>query len=339
MNPDEQSRELKHWLLNPFIYVAGEKALGIGVAAVLTAGLIGYFSRTHFDGVLDVHTGSPAPLWLFLSEGVVDWLCLSVVLWVLGMIVSKTSFRALDLFGTQALARWPTLLISVIALIPSYTRFLEQLTRQLLNPGAGADLHPTDAVFGSVILLLMVLLIVWMVLLAYKSYAISCNLAGGKAIVSFIGGLILAEIASKVAIVLLAGSLMSGAMGYGRPAATPEKESKVSAGVEAATEWLERVDRKEYGESWEHSASFFREHISRDDWITTIASARQPFGKLLAREVGTTRYTTDLPGAPKGEYVIIQFNSSFEEKKGCVETVTPMLDVDGMWRVSGYYIR
>lgn len=50
-------------------------------------------------------------------------------------------------------------------------------------------------------------------------------------------------------------------------------------------------------------------------------------------------YTKKLPGAPDGEYVVIQYESSFEHKQSAVETVTPMLDKDGKWRVSGYYIK
>jgi len=37
--------------------------------------------------------------------------------------------------------------------------------------------------------------------------------------------------------------------------------------------------------------------------------------------------------------VVIQFQTSYENKKSAVETVTPMVDPDGEWRVSGYYIR
>ncbi len=48
---------------------------------------------------------------------------------------------------------------------------------------------------------------------------------------------------------------------------------------------------------------------------------------------------TSLPGAPDGEYVVIQIQTSFENKKSAVETITPMLDKDGRWRVSGYQIR
>jgi hypothetical protein len=43
--------------------------------------------------------------------------------------------------------------------------------------------------------------------------------------------------------------------------------------------------------------------------------------------------------APDGEYVVIQFEASFENKKSAIETVTPMLDKDGNWRVSGYYVK
>ena len=46
-----------------------------------------------------------------------------------------------------------------------------------------------------------------------------------------------------------------------------------------------------------------------------------------------------LPGAPDGEYVVIQYESSFEHKQSAIETVTPMLDTDGKWRVSGYFIK
>jgi hypothetical protein len=37
--------------------------------------------------------------------------------------------------------------------------------------------------------------------------------------------------------------------------------------------------------------------------------------------------------------VIVQFDTSFANKKEAVETITPMLDPDGQWKVSGYYIK
>jgi hypothetical protein len=46
----------------------------------------------------------------------------------------------------------------------------------------------------------MILLSVWTVFYMYKSYSVSCNLRGAKAILSFIGALIVAEILSKAAL-------------------------------------------------------------------------------------------------------------------------------------------
>ncbi|KPJ71393.1 hypothetical protein AMJ52_08655, partial [candidate division TA06 bacterium DG_78] len=62
-------------------------------------------------------------------------------------------------------------------------------------------------------------------------------------------------------------------------------------------------------------------------------------GKLVSRTVKSAKYTTSLPGAPDGEYVVIQYEASFENKQSAIETVTPMKDTDGAWRVSGYYIK
>ena len=45
-----------------------------------------------------------------------------------------------------------------------------------------------------------------------------------------------------------------------------------------------------------------------------------------------------VPGMPDGEYLIIQFDSDFENKKGVVETVTTMKE-DGVWKPMGYFIR
>jgi hypothetical protein len=70
-----------------------------------------------------------------------------------------------------------------------------------------------------------------------------------------------------------------------------------------------------------------------------LQAVRKPLGKPISRQVKTKTYKTSLPGAPDGEYVVIQFETSFENKKSAIETVTPMMDKDGTWRVSGYFIK
>ena len=183
-------------LFNPFVYIAGAKALGLGLAAILLAGFVGSWSNTHFDGVLDVHTGTRAPLWFFLVEGFINWLSLSIVLWLGGKLISQTAFRGIDLFGTQALARWPTLFISLMTLAKPYQRFGHELLEQMKR--GKFDLNSMDAIIFFAIALGIIPFICWMVALMYKSFSVSCNVKGGKAIGTFIAGLFIAEILSKL---------------------------------------------------------------------------------------------------------------------------------------------
>lgn len=121
-----------------------------------------------------------------------------------------------------------------------------------------------------------------------------------------------------------------------KPQSNPEAEQ---AAIKAANAWLKIVDSGDYAESWQESAKFFRNALAKDRWEQSCQAFREPLGKLVSRQVKLTHYTTTAPGAPDGQYVIIQYNSSFENKKSAVETVTPMMDSDGQWRVSGYYIK
>jgi hypothetical protein len=56
------------------------------------------------------------------------------------------------------------------------------------------------------------------------------------------------------------------------------------------------------------------------------------------RTVRSTTFTHSLPGAPDGDYVIIEYDTRFEKKTQSIETVTPMRDTDGTWKVAGYFI-
>jgi hypothetical protein len=66
---------------------------------------------------------------------------------------------------------------------------------------------------------------------------------------------------------------------------------------------------------------------------------RQPLGALVSRQVKSAQPMTELPGAPDGHYVVMEFESSFANKKAAIETVTFMLEKDGQWRSSGYFIK
>jgi len=103
--------------------------------------------------------------------------------------------------------------------------------------------------------------------------------------------------------------------------------------------WLALVDSGKYADSWQEASQIFKAAVTREQWQGALRGSRDPLGKMLSRKLKSAAYTKTLPGAPDGEYVVIQYESSFEHKQSAVETVTPMLDKDGKWRVSGYYIK
>ena len=119
-------------------------------------------------------------------------------------------------------------------------------------------------------------------------------------------------------------------------AASIEKEK---AAVSSAEKWLRMIDEEKYAESWKDAAELFRNAVTPEQWEQSLRAVRKPLGKLLSRTVKSKTYKTSLPGAPDGEYVVIQFSTSVERKKSAVETITPMREKDGKWRVSGYYIK
>ncbi len=121
--------------------------------------------------------------------------------------------------------------------------------------------------------------------------------------------------------------------------AVAEDKEAVGKAQAAAKGWLELTDSGKYGQSWDEAASLFRAAITRADWEKALKGVRAPLGSLVSRKVRSATFTRSVPGAPDGEYVVIQFDTQFQNKAAAVETVTPMREKDGSWRVSGYYIK
>jgi len=115
-------------------------------------------------------------------------------------------------------------------------------------------------------------------------------------------------------------------------------EQKKRDADQAAGKWLALVDGRQYLESWNSAATLFKQQVSSDHWLQAIGAARNPLGSMISRQLVSATYANSLPGAPEGEYVVLQYQTRFQFKQSAIETVTPMLD-GNRWRVSGYYVR
>jgi len=107
----------------------------------------------------------------------------------------------------------------------------------------------------------------------------------------------------------------------------------------AAEKWLAMLDEGEYEKSWDESATLFRGIVSKQKWTGTISSLSTTMGKVESRTKISSDYRIVLPGGASGQYVVFTFKTVCANKPSAIETVTPMKDKDGTWRVSGYYIK
>ena len=141
---------------------------------------------------------------------------------------------------------------------------------------------------------------------------------------------------------VLTAVLIAVAFGRGLPAQAQIRDSAgaaVTAAQVAARSWLSLVDSARYGESWDSAASVFRDAVTRPSWEAAAKQARTPFEPFGPRTLLAASFQTKLPNAPPGKYVVLRYQTRVRGDKTVVETVTPMVDEDGVWRVSGYYIR
>jgi hypothetical protein len=199
-------------ILNPFTYIAGTKTLLWGLAGILITSIFACFGPIHLDGVLDIHVGlnnyssagwSLQQNLVFLSEGVINLIVISGVLYAAAVILSKSKVRIVDVLGTQAFARLPLFLSVFIGAFTPLEKASAYVLHELAHMGNAVDINPVQLGLFVLFMLSTIISIIWMVIWMYKAYAISANLKGAKAIISFIISVLLSEIITKTVIFFL----------------------------------------------------------------------------------------------------------------------------------------
>jgi Protein of unknown function (DUF4019) len=135
--------------------------------------------------------------------------------------------------------------------------------------------------------------------------------------------------------ILLVGSVLSFEANKSAPA-----QAGTDAAAQQATErWLALVDAGKYGESWDQAAPILKNSSSRKDWMAYLKEKREHLGRVLSRKLLKADPLKNVPGLPPGQFVGMQYRTTFEKLKNAVEVVVPVLDKDGQWRVSEYVVQ
>ena len=103
-------------LIDPFRYFSGGATLAAGSAGMLLMVFLALWSGATFRGVVSQGFGDLA-FWRLLLQQVAGWGVFSLLLYGAALLFSRSKIRAVDIFGNQALARVPFLLILIGSMV------------------------------------------------------------------------------------------------------------------------------------------------------------------------------------------------------------------------------
>lgn len=175
-------------IINPFVKIAGWKALGLGLMFVFVSGYLGSLGNVAFDGVIDTHFVKSLSLGDSFLLLFVDVVILAVVMGLLSLTVTK-GFRFIDVLGTLTLARAPFLLLAIAGLFTE----APELSAILNDPYS--IFHSTSFVL---FMLLTILVLIWFITLIYNALNVSTGIKGSKLTAVFLVALLIAEVLSKI---------------------------------------------------------------------------------------------------------------------------------------------
>lgn len=114
-----------------------------------------------------------------------------------------------------------------------------------------------------------------------------------------------------------------------------EKKSREKEARTAAEDWLALIDGGDYPAAYALEPARLRKAASPEQFVRSMETRRQPFGRVLSRKFIGAAYTRKLTGSPDGSYESILFRTSFANKSVAAERVILSRESDG-WRVVDY---
>lgn len=200
MEMDNSQNTLSKLIFDPFSFLSRNQTLIIGLSIIFIAGIINFFSNTHFDGIFDIHTGKSSLFIVFILEGYINLIIITGSLFILGKLFTKQNVNILNFLGQQSLARWPLLIASIITISKPYQRFSNIKSVKEIEEFGTFQFNSFDNMIVSLSIILILIITIWVIILMYKSFNQKFKVYRTKGLLLFISGSIIAEILSKMII-------------------------------------------------------------------------------------------------------------------------------------------
>ncbi len=107
---------------------------------------------------------------------------------------------------------------------------------------------------------------------------------------------------------------------------------------QAAKDYVNELDKGGFGQSWTKGDQLFQHTITQQEWEKALKDNRNKLGKVNSRTLKRQIPAWDPKGLPKGVYMVVEYNTSFENAPNSGELLTLRRGTDDKWRVLTYQV-
>ena len=109
-------------------------------------------------------------------------------------------------------------------------------------------------------------------------------------------------------------------------------------GIARAAHWLGMVDGLAHQDAWATADPLFKEAVMPEQWQRILSGLRAAWGPVKSRTLFHNTFIQSLPGMPAGDYLILRFLSTFENKPDAMETLTLIHREQDGWQIAGFFV-
>jgi len=184
-------------LYNPLAVLGKGKGFAAAMIVVIVLAIVAWWGGVHLDGALDMHVIPKPPSGLLIfGESLIAWLSLGLFLFAGAKIFGGNSGLGAHL-AAAGLGRFPYILAAIVFSRPVLGR---TMLKAVSLRGEEIVVRPQDLLTPGLIIggFAVLAFVIWAIVILYLGYREASRLRGGKAVASFVIGIILAEAISKL---------------------------------------------------------------------------------------------------------------------------------------------
>ena len=100
--------------------------------------------------------------------------------------------------------------------------------------------------------------------------------------------------------------------------------------------WLNDLNHKQYENAYKLLSKEVKVMVEKESWVSLINELMLEFGNLESRTVTQRYFQSQMEGMEDGFYVVIEYNSQYENTKAHTESLLLKQNDKAKWEIANY---